>query len=276
MLLLLFHPLTGAETSLPASLVQAREHGCDGIEGPPPDPPQERLLFRELLLDAELAYIGRIHTGGGSRPDPTLSPAQHLLELRAGIERCLDLSPILISARVGLDAWSPELQLDFFEEVLDLEAEFGIDLSFETSRGRPTFHPWATRDLLASLPDLKLTGDFGQWCCVTERLVLDHEPALLRAVAPHCWHLHAVPGCPLAPQVPNPRAAEWTPAVDSHLKWWETVWTHQAQRGLEAVTMTPDFRSFPRRDEPVPEWNAWLARTLRERFDAWEARLPPR
>jgi len=277
MLLLLFKPLRGHQGTLENAVSQARQAGFDGIAGSPPSPPDQRLLFQEQLQDAELAFIGEVSTAGNEGPDPSISPNQHLLELRSGIERCLDLSPILINARTGLDSWSLDLQVDFFEKVLELESDYGVEITIETVRGRSAFNPWVTREILERLPDLKLTCDFSQWCCTSGRLVMNDDPRLLREIAENCWHLHASVGYANGPQVPDPRLAEYEPHLESHLKWWEAVWTMQAQRGLEAVTVTPGFQPDSR-SAGIDAWdlNQWMARILRERFDAWEASLPPR
>jgi hypothetical protein len=277
MLLLLFKPLRGHQGSLEDAISQAKQAGFDGIEGAPPSAPDQRLLFQERLQEAELAFIGEISTGGTDSPDPSVSPNQHLLDLRSGIERCLDLSPILITARTGLDSWSLDLQNDYFEKVLEMEAEYGVDITLDTLRGRSASHPWITRELLDRLPDLKLCCGFHQWCCASGRLVMNDDVRLLREIAENCWHLHACIGYADGPQAPDPRLPEFSTALTSHLKWWETVWTMQAQRGLEAVTVTPDFQPDPR-CPGVDAWevNRWMAQQLRERFDLWEASLPQR
>ncbi len=277
MLLLLFKPLRGHRGTLEDAVRHARQAGFDGIEGTPPSAPDQRLLFQEQLQEAELAFIGEICTGGTEGPDPAISPNQHLLELRAGIERCLDLSPILINLRTGADSWSLDLQIDYFEKVLEMESDYGVDITVETTRGRSLFHPWVTREIVDRLPDLKLTCDFAQWCCTAGRLVMNDDQRLLRELAENCWHLHASIGYHDGPQVSDPRLPEHAEALASHLKWWEAVWNMQVQRGLEAVTAQPAFQPDARFPE-IDAWeiNRWMARLLRERFDNWESALPPR
>ena len=277
MRLLLFKPLRGHQGTLDDAIHQAKLAGFDGIEGCPPSAPDQRLLFQERIQEAELGFIGEVCTGGADRPDPAISPNQHLLDLRSGIERCLDLSPLLINARTGLDSWSLDLQVDYFEKVLEMESDYGVDIIVQTVRSRSMFHPWITREILDRLPDLKLCCAFHEWCCAAARLVMDDDIRLLREIAENAWHLHACVGYPDGPQAPDPRLPEHSQALASHLKWWETVWTMQAQRGLEAITATTDFQPDPR-CPGVDAWdvNRWIARQLRERFDVWETTLPQR
>lgn len=275
--LLLFKPLRGHQGPLEDAIQSARPSGFDGLQAAPPSAPEQRLLLHEHLQEAGLAFVGDISTGETSAPAPSIPPNQHLLELRSAIECCLDLSPLVINVRTGSDAWPLALQIDFFEKVLRMETEYGVDIALETSRGRSFFHPWIAREIVKQLPDLKIACNFAQWCCVAGRLVLDDDPRLLRELAQNCWHLHASVGFSEGPQVPDPRLPEHAATLESHLKWWETVWHAQTQRGLEAITMQPAFQPdprFPQKD--ATEINRWMARTLRERFTSWEHALPTR
>jgi len=137
----------------------------------------------------------------------------------------------------------------FFEKVLELESDFGIDITIETVRGRvPHSTPgspgrfWSD-SRTSSSPAISASG-----AAPPRRLVMNDDPRLLREIAENCWHLHACVGYENGPQVPDPRIPDHAPALESHLKWWESVWTMQAQRGLEAVTVTPVFQP----DSPIP------------------------
>lgn len=271
--LLLFKPWPVGQDPREDWVRSARQAGFDGLQGPPPTAPEQRLLLHEQLQEADLAFISNLATAS----DPTVSPNQHLLDLRTAIECSLDLSPLLINACTGSDAWPLPLQIDFFEKILALESEYGIEIAVETSRGRPFFHPWITREIVHQLPELKLACNFAQWCCTTGRLVMEDDPRLLRDLARHGRHLHATVGFQDGPQVPDPRVPARADPLEKHLRWWETVWTAQSHRGLETITMQPGFQAdnrFPQID--ADEVNRWMARLLRARFAAWEQNIPAR
>ena len=70
-------------------------------------------------------------------------------------------------------------------------------------------NPWNTQRILRRFPSLKLTCDYSHWVCVAERLLPDCGE-ILQLSADHCWHLHARVGFEEGPQVPDPRAPEWS------------------------------------------------------------------
>jgi len=74
---------------------------------------------------------------------------------------------------------------------MQLGWQFGHQICWETHRSRPTFNPWATRDLLLEFPEMRLNCDFCHWCAVRERLVMDEEEEILELCAERCRHLQA-------------------------------------------------------------------------------------
>jgi hypothetical protein len=173
------------------------------------------------------------------------------------------------------DAWSHEDALTFFSGVLNLEQTHGIAISCETHRGRYTHNPWLFGRILRALPELKITADFSHWCVVTERLILDEEPALLELACAHAYHLQTRVGYSQGPQVPDPRAPEYADALAAHERWWDTLWQSQRTRGLTRSTLTPEFgpdgylHCAPFTQEPVADlWdiNQWIAHRQRDRF----------
>lgn len=276
MKLLIYKPLWGHVGDLAEAIEQACAAGFDGIEGPAPADVGGRADFASALAGAGLGYLAEVTTGGGYVPDPAATPTQHLDDLRRGIERSLPLAPRFINTQAGLDAWDFATLVSFFEGVVALEAEFGIPISVETHRSRPTFHPWITRDLIRAVPGLRLTCDFSHWCCVTERLVMDDDPALLAEFGARCHHIHARVGYDQGPQVPDPRAPEYATAVSRHRAWWTAIWRSRLEAGCEAVTCTPEFgpdgylHLEPFTGRPMADlWevNAWMGARLREWFD---------
>ena len=276
MKLKLFKPLWGHNGTLSEAVQLAVKAGFDGIEGPIPDDSGSRNDFISMCSDAGLEIIAEVTTGGGYVPDPNASPAQHLDDLRRGIERSLSASPLFINTQAGLDAWDAGTQIAFHSGIAEMAWEFQIEITVETHRSRSTFHPWVTRDILNAVPDLNITCDFSHWCCVTERLVMNDNPALLTFMADRCHHMHARIGYDQGPQVPDPRAPEYKQAVDSHRSWWESIWKIQQRKGFTDITMTPEFGTDgylhlePFTQKPVADlWeiNCWMASELRIWFE---------
>jgi hypothetical protein len=175
--------------------------------------------------------------GGGS-------VREHLDSLRAQIEECLEHRPLFINAHSGSDTWSLAEAVDFYGAVMDLEKRLGVPIAHETHRLRYFGNPWTTRPILERFPDLKLTCDFSHWVCVAERLLDDCGP-ILQLAAAHCHHLHARVGFEEGPQVPDPRAPEWSRHVAAHEAWWDMIWASQQQRGVTVSTLTPEFGPAP-------------------------------
>lgn len=269
----IFKPLWGHVGSLELAAEQAVEAGFDGIEGPVPEGDAESDSFASLLRENELGLIAEVTTGGGYVPDPKAKPDSHIEDLRRGIEGCLPHSPRFVNTQAGLDAWDFPTQVSFHERIVELEGEFGVPISVETHRSRSTFHPWITRDLLKAIPGLRITCDFSHWCCVSERLVMDDDEELLAFMATRCRHVHARVGYDQGPQVPDPRAPEYSEFVHRHRAWWDVIWKTRIDRGEEVTTMTPEFGTDgylhlqPYTQEPVADlWevNCWMGEGLRE------------
>ena len=280
MKLKLFKPLWGHQGSLTEAVEQASEAGFDGLEGPVPEASEACERLQDELTGAGLEMIAEVYTGGWYVPKPSATPSAHLDDLRAGIERSLPLSPLFVNTQTGLDAWPLATQIDYFEQVLELEEHYGTNITIETHRSRSTFNPWVTAELAKALPQLKLNLDFSHWCCVAERLVMEDDPKLLDLFAKQCWHLHARVGYDEGPQVPDPRAPEYAEAVEAHVRWWRRVWEAQEARGFDSITMTPEFGTDgylhlePYTQRPMADlWevNQWMAGRLRREFAQWSA-----
>ena len=160
------------------------------------------------------------------------------------------------------------------EKVLRLEEDYGLLLSVETHRSRPMFNPWATLRFAEFFPELKLTVDISHWCVVCERL-MDSEWDTLHKLFPQIHHIHARVGYDQGPQVPDPRAPEYLPALQSHLNYWQQAWAHHQRIGRDEFTMTPEFgpdgycHLQPYTQMPVVDlWevNQWMHQTLHKAF----------
>lgn len=275
---ILFKTLWGHEGTFPEAVALAKEAGFGGIEAAVPlDEDASRQFFTDLEK-ANLPWIAEVSTctpPGIFVPEPRKSAHHHLVSLEDGIIRSLPGNPIFINTMGGYDAWDFDQAMVFHSGVLDLEQEHGIAVSVETHRGRYSHNPWLFRDIMVRLPGLKITCDFSHWCVVTERLILDEEPEILRLAAQHAHHIQPRVGYAQGAQVPDPRAPEYLYALEAHERWWDRVWESMAERGFQTVTMTPEFgpdgylQAAPFTQVPVADlWevNRWIGHRLRERF----------
>ncbi len=274
----LFKTLWGHEGSIAGAVALCQEAGFSGIEGPVPRSDEGREAFVGTLRDSGLSLIAEVCTAtppGFYVPTPHATPEQHLISLREGIEWSLPAAPRFINTMAGADSWSFRQKVDFHSAIVGLEKEYGISISVETHRGRPLNSSWMARDILLEVPDLKLTCDFSHFVVVAERLVLEEEPDILKLCCEHAFHLQTRVGYAQGPQVPDPRAPEYSEALAAHERWWDEVWKSQISRGVEVATLTPEFgpdgylHCEPFTEKPVAnlwEINRWIALRQRERF----------
>jgi hypothetical protein len=274
----IFKTLWGRTGSLAAAADQAVAAGFDGLEGPVPVAAEERRAFIELLRDRSLLYVAEISATGFANPDPAATVQDQLDCFERLLALSLEASPVLCTTMAGNDLWSFRESLEFLGRADEIARRYGVRVGFETHRGRSLFHPIVTRDLLRELPDLQITADFSHWCVVTERLVVDLLPEVLALCAGRVIHMHGRIGYDQGAQVPDPRAPEYQDAVRSHFAWWRTVWAAQRARGMETITMTPEFgpdgylHLHPFTQVPVADlWtlNQWTGHQLREAFEQW-------
>jgi len=238
----------------------------DGIEGPPPESAEQlRALSR-----ARLPYIAEICSGGSYAPPSSVSIDRHMQDFLTQVSRAVEANALFCSCLVGSDSWTIGIAVDFFARAMEFGKRAGIELSFETHRSRPTFHPWVTAELLRALPELRLTCDFSHWCVVCERLP-DDESVLELAIS-RARHVHARVGYAQGPQVPDPRAPEYERELLAHEAWWRRIALATASRGQPSLTVTPEFgpdgylQRAPFSERPVAdlvELNRWMAQRQR-------------
>jgi sugar phosphate isomerase/epimerase len=263
--------------STDACLREVEAGHFDGIEAPAPGSASERKALTKTLASRGVPFVAEVCTGGDYAPASSVSFDRHLEDARVAMTHAAEMDPLFVTCLAGSDSWPLDRAIEFFARVMDLARGAGVEISFETHRGRPTFHPRLTADILRALPSVRLTCDFSHWCAVSERLV-DDEASLSLAIA-HARHVHARVGYAQGPQVPDPRAPEHAADLAAHERWWIRIWTALAERDSD-VTMTPEFgpdgylHHIPFTNAPVADLttiNRWMAKRLRERFDTFLA-----
>jgi len=279
MQLLLFRSLWTNGFDLSAALADCAGGEFDGVEGPVPEPVGARRDFLGRLRDAGVPFIAEIATGRGYVPQDD-SPAGHLEDFRRQAAAALGGAPLFITTLAGCDSWPLAQSVDFFGRAMEVASSLGIRVSFETHRSRPTFNPWATRELLRQLPAMRITVDFSHWCCVCERLVVDDEPDILELCAARADHIHARVGYAQGPQVPHPEAPEYGAELAAHERWWRVILFARARAGCECSTATPEFGPDGYLQAPaftvaqvakLDAINRWMARRQRGRFARGQA-----
>jgi sugar phosphate isomerase/epimerase len=281
--LVMLRSLWSAPADLDVLFAETRAAGFDGLEGPIPEAREDRIEFGRRLADAGFRFVAEATTGidpGGADdwwvPSPKASVRRHLDDLARTIEAAPALGALFVTTMCGYDAWSLEQSLDFFGRALELEAQSGVAIAFETHRTRSLFNPWITREILRQLPAMKLTCDFSHWVVVCERLI-DAEEDVLALCAERALHVQCRVGHPQGAQVADPRDPAHARALAAHERWWDLVWDAQERRGFACTTMTPEFgaegylQTLPFTGQPVADLFdviRWMARRERERFAA--------
>jgi hypothetical protein len=247
--------------SLAACRERVRSGLFDGVEAP----------AQRAKLD--VPYLAELCTGFAYAPASSVPESIHLEHFRAQLSDAAEAGAFLVNCLVGSDSWPLSQSIDFFGRALDYAAKLEIEVSFETHRGRPLFHPTNTLAILRALPALQLSCDFSHWCVVCERLV-DHADALELAIQ-RARHVHARVGYAQGPQVPDPRAPEFAAELAAHEAWWSAIWDSAERRGIAIMPLTPEFgpdgylHQLPYTRAPVAdlaELNDWMAERQRARF----------
>lgn len=272
--LLLFKTLWGHHGTPSSGGDLAVTAGFDGIEAPAVGP-HGHLAELEYTLDANgLEWIQEICTAGSYVPERHATVREHLKDLEAQIRLGAAIQPRFINVMGGCDAWRISQSVAFFKDALELGEKYGVQLSFETHRGRSMYCPWNTVDILEQVPEMRITCDFSHWVVVAERL-MDSEWDAITLAAEHAHHIHSRVGYDQGPQVPHPGAPEYAECLASHQRCWEAIWQAQVRRGYSQTTMTPEFgpdgylHHLPFTNAPIADlWdlNRWIGATEKEHF----------
>ncbi len=245
---------------------RTKNAGYDGVElwAPQEDADRDDLLTMTSKHNLELGLLC------GSW-DPDFSA--HLEKFEASLQKAIALKPLYINCHSGRDWFSFEQNLQFIDLTTRLSNNSGVPIYHETHRGRILFAAHITRQFIEKRPELRLTLDISHWCNVHESLLSDQEETVALALA-RTDHIHTRVGHAEGPQVNDPRAPEWEPALKRHLGWWDKVVELKSKAGLP-LTMLTEFGpphylpALPYTVQPVADqWaiNVYMKDLLRKRY----------
>lgn len=248
---------------------KAKKEGYDGIEMWWPGNEQGRKELFDALKKHSLE-IGFLCGGSSSKPQ------EHLAEFRKAVDAAANNKvqrPLYINCHAGRDYFSFEQNQTFIDHTTQLAKQTGIKICHETHRSRILFAASVARQFIEKLPDLRLTFDVSHWCNVHESLLGD-QPENVAMALERVEHIHARVGHPEGPQVSDPRAPEWEPAVKAHVGWWDKVIERKKKAGEVMTILTefgpPDYMpTLPYTRQPLSDqWaiNVHMMQMLRKRY----------
>ncbi len=181
--------------------------------------------------------------------------------------------PLYINCHSGKDYFSFQENKQLIDFTTALSRKISIPILHETHRSRLLYSAPIARDFFNQIPDLRITLDMSHWCNVSESLLEDQQDTMLKAVE-RTDHIHARIGHQEGPQVNDPRAPEWAPAVKAHLDWWDKIVALKKKQGSTLTILTefgpPNYMPvLPYTQQPVAnQWeiNIYMMNLLRKRY----------
>ncbi|MFD1875613.1 sugar phosphate isomerase/epimerase family protein [Hymenobacter bucti] len=244
-----------------------RASGYDGVEMALP---LQAPACREMLAtlrDHGLELIGQYYQS------LERDPAEHARSYEKYLRHLAAARPIFINCQTGKDFFTTANNTQLFELAARISTETGVPILHETHRGKALFAAHVCQQYLTALPELRLTLDISHWCNVHESL-LEDQPEAVRLALSRTGHLHSRVGHPEGPQVSDPRAPEWAPALAAHLAWWDQVVARHRAAGTP-LTITTEFGPapylplLPYTQQPVAsQWdiNVFMLNLLKARY----------
>ena len=245
---------------------QAAASGYDGVEVWVPGDERDRDAFLAAMQKHNLKF--GLLAGGSDR-----DPLKHLEQYLKGLEAGLRMKPLYVNSHSGRDHFSFDQNLKFIRESIRISGVHNIPVYHETHRGRILYSAPVARTYMEAVPELRLTLDISHWCNVHESLLEDQQDTVAMALG-RTGHIHVRIGHAEGPQVNDPRAPEWTGALNAHLNWWDAVVNRKKQEG-KPVTMLTEFGpadympALPYTRQPVADqWgiNVHMMKVVRERY----------
>lgn len=248
---------------------KVKKDNYDGIEIWWPTEKKDQDELFAALKKYELE-IGFLTAGYESNYDEHFKTFTNMVEAAANntVQR-----PLYINCHSGRDYFSYEQGKTFIDHTTQLAKATGIKICHETHRSRLLYSSSVARHYIETIPELRVTFDVSHWCNVSETL-LEDQPETLALTLERVDHIHARIGHQEGPQVNDPRAPEWKPAVDAHFAWWDKVIEMKKQKGEVQTILTefgpPNYMpTVPYTQEPLADqWaiNVYMKDVLRKRY----------
>jgi sugar phosphate isomerase/epimerase len=259
----------GFPGSLDEYCAKVKQEGYDGIEiWWPLEKKNQDEMF--AALQKYQLQLGFLCAGSDS------NYAKHFNQFVQMIDAAANQSiqrPLYINCHSGRDHFSFEQNKTFMDHTAELAEKTGITICHETHRSRILYSAPVARQFIEKIPGLRMTLDISHWCNVHESLLQDQEETVNLALA-RVDHIHARIGHPEGPQVNDPRAPEWEPAVKAHFAWWDKVVEEKKKAGRRLTILTefgpPDYMPALAytRGPLADQWgiNVYMLQLLRKRY----------
>jgi len=264
-----FCPIWGSDNiDFGSFLEKVRKEGYDGVEMSLPEDAMKKRKILDQLKNSDLQLIAQHWETLAS--DYKL----HKTEYRRRLINLTGSEALFINSQTGKDYFSQEQNEGLIRIAEEIGKDYGIRIIHETHRGKFSFAPHITAGYLKDLPELRLGLDISHWCNVAESW-LDDQPEALELALSRTDHIHARVGFPEGPQIPNPRAPEWSEALERHRDWWCEVINKRTNEGRKEFTITPEFGPYPymthmpfSREPVADQWdlNVFMMKYLRSQL----------
>ena len=264
--LLIFATNWGFSGSWDEFASKIKKAGYDGTELWWPTDEKSRNELFEALNKYKL-QVGFL-VGSGERDFQ-----KHLAQFQQNLSAAAKAKPVYINCHSGKDFFSFDQSRQFMDYSEQVTKETGVPVYHESHRGRILFAANIARQFIEKIPGLRLTLDISHWCNVHESYLDDQEETIALALS-RTDHIHARVGHPEGPQVNDPRAPEWSTAMQKHFAWWDKVVETKKKEGKRMTFLTefgpPDYMpTLPyTRQAVADQWviNVHMMEVLRKRY----------
>ncbi len=268
--LLFFCPRWGSESLSWSTFIQkAIDAGYDGIEW--------GIHSGTETKEAEEAFsiAGKHHLRIILQHWDTASPdfAEHATIYGQWLEKISPYPAYKINSQTGKDYFTVPQNLVLFELADTHSRRTEIAVVHETHRGKSLFAAHVAREYFAKDPQLRITLDISHWVTVAESFLQD-QLEVVQMAFDRTDHLHARIGNTQAPQVSDPRLAQWEGAREIFFNWWQQLVAHKRDRNAKELSITTEFGPPPYMPTGLSgkamsdqwELNVYMLQELKRRF----------
>lgn len=218
-------------------LTRSAKDGFDAVEIYLPAESESAADIGKAAKKHGLKLVAQTISEGDSAED-------HMKSLDERIAKASDSGALFLNAHIGKDILSFEDNARIIDHSLELSRRYGIALTHELHRGRPTFCGPSTTAHLKRAPEMRINADFSHWFCVHES-DLKNQPENVELASLRCDHIHARVGHAEGSQVADPLAECWRYETERSIELWQNILDLRAREGREFFTITPEFGPAP-------------------------------